>query len=277
MNKRYSFLQILEGITKFNVIFFTLALFFAYFNKTSAERIYQMYEEQAIIIFFSILFGKIYQKIDNYKFFTKEIKLKSLFTGYTVYVVGYLLLEFLFTAVNGEELRSKLISLLAGWVYWVSVIWLSKNKIMDKLVRFLHGTLDYKNIFQLFVMFNIAFFMLILVMVSVGMLAGRSLFESIFIIIYFEAAFLIFHVVIAKAFDYIWNAETFEHKKISILGLYFASILYVTKLNVIDETLLGIASTKNNMSLFAVLTLILFWTFFAILFHFELKYPIRRR
>lgn len=277
MNKRYSFLQLLEGITKFNIIFFIVSLFAMYFYKGISENIYIIYEKQLIIIIVSLLIGKIYQKMNNYKFLTKTIKLQSLLVGYTSYVVFFLLADFFTKEVDLEVLKSNIISLAIGYLYWFTVIWLSQLSFMSQLIKYLHSSLEYKNFYYLFLIFNIAFFILLLVMVSVGMLAGRSLFESIFVILYFELTFLVFHVVVAKAFDYIWSEEIVEQKKVSVLGVYFASILYVLKLNVIDETLLGFANTKNNMSLFAVLILILFWTFFILLFHFDLRYPNGRK
>ncbi len=277
LNKKYDFLTLAEGVVKFNLIFFLTAIISIFYGYMSSERLYHIYEEQFVIIVVSLFCGKIYQYLNGYKFRNMEIKLSSLLLGYTIYVGFYLLLHYLFSNLDDDLLKSRIVSLLAGYVFWLTCTFLAKSNFMSKIIRFLHGTLEYKNLFHLFLMFNLAFLVMIIVMLSVGMLAGRSLFESIFVILYFEIAFIIFHIVIAKAVDYIWDANLLNQNKVSVLGLYCGAIFYIIKVNIISENVLGIISIESDVSLFALLALLLFWTFFIILFHFELRYPIKRR
>lgn len=86
---------------------------------------------------------------------------------------------------------------------------------------------------------------------------------------YFEIAFIVFHVFLAKIFDYFWSYETYDQKKVSIMGLYFASILYVAKLNIINESFFGVMRIESTKAVLSVLALISFWTFFCLLFRFD--------
>ncbi|MEQ9115710.1 MAG: hypothetical protein RLN62_02830 [Rickettsiales bacterium] len=265
MNKKISFLSILEGVVKFNIILFCFGVVFSLVKFPSVERFLFLFEEQFFLIISSILLGKIYQSAFGYKFSAASIKMQSIFFGYVVYSL-FRLLSGVFSSQESLLSISTLISFIVGFIYWYCIIFLSKNTFMKRIIDFLHGTVEYKSFFQLFWMFNVAFFVLIIVMISVGMLAGRSLFSSIFVILYFEVAFIVFNIFSAKFFDYLWSNNTFDQKKVSVMGLYFASIVYVLKINIIDENIFGILQANNDKAILAVAALISFWTFFVLLF-----------
>ena len=266
MNKKISFLLMLEGVVKLNIAFLFIIFLLMLIKDISTEKLLFLCEQQTLLILLSIFFGKVYQKTQGYKFRTQDIKMSSLLIGYTIYFCIYLISSLFFKEYNS---KNTFLGLVAGYAYWFGVTWLARNSFLDGFIRFLHGTIGYKSFFQLFWMFNIAFFVLIFVMISVGMLAGKSLFGSIFAILYFEIAFIVFHVFLAKIFDYFWSHQTYDQKKVSIMGLYFASILYVAKLSIINESFFGVMRIESTKAVLSVVALISFWTFFCLLFRFD--------
>jgi hypothetical protein len=173
------------------------------------------------------------------------------------------------------------LSLVIGLLYWFVVVALSNSSFLNFIIRFLDTDFTYKDFIKVVLIIN-AFFAVTLfcayLVVPYSSL-DRNIFSSIFVILYFEAAFFVIHFVVAKIVDLIWHRKDKVFSNASMLGLILGSMFYVIKINVIDQSLLNLfyfAPIKGSLPLVAWMTLVVFWTFFALLFHFEVKYPLRR-
>jgi len=193
------------------------------------------------------------------------------------YFHGVYLGEFPF---NVHLLLLLVLSLTFGAMYWHIVVSLQQLSILSSIIKFLDIEFTYKDFIHLVLILNAAFFVIIAAILMIGPVNNRSIVESLFVIAYLEAAFFVFHFVVAKIVDMIWHSNNIKFGNVSMLGMTLGSICYVSKINIIDKSLLNLFylnSDKGFAPLLAVVTLILFWSFFALLFHFEVKYPLKGR
>ena len=158
------------------------------------------------------------------------------------------------------------------------ICYLTNLSMFSSTMHFLGNGFSYKQLFYIFVMLNIVFLAVTIVLLVIGPVSGKTFFQTLFIILYFQAAFFIFHIVVSKIVDIVWLPTNANKDKVSLLGVFCGSIIYATKFAIIDKQLLHIVSKHGNKApLIAVLVIMSFWAFFYFLFHIEIKYPLRKR
>ena len=282
MKEKLSYRKLLEGGIKFNILFFVLAMLAIYRGMASFGGYYDVLGRQLFLIFSTLIFAKIHLNITTKTADRFAVNRESLCVGlvstvimlylHGVYIVG---LPF-----NIYLLLLIVLSLSLGTLYWFIIIALSKISFLDKLIAFLDIEFTYKDFIHLMMMLNTVFFVIMAVALLVVPDSDRDLFGSVFVVIYFEVAFFVLHFIVAKIVDIIWHKNNHIFGNVSMFGMVIGSICYVVKLNVIDQNLLHLFyfdATKSSTPLLAVVTLVLFWSFFALLFHFEVKYPLKGR
>ncbi|MCH9754112.1 MAG: hypothetical protein K0T99_04345 [Alphaproteobacteria bacterium] len=282
MKSKLSYRNLLEGIIKFNIIFFVVMLYMVYSGRVGFEEYYTILGQQLYLIFFTFLVGKAYLKFHGHKTSDSSMTRESVYIGLVgtviiTYFRGVYLGDFPF---NVHLLLLVVMSLVFGMVYWHVVFALKKMTFLDRVVSFLDIEFTYKDFVYLVMILNASFIAIIAMVLLVGPQTSRGLVESLFVIVYFQIAFFIFHFVVGKCVDFVWHKKTTKFGNVSMLGMVMGSIFYVTKINIVDKSLLHLfyfSSDKGGTPLFAVVTLILFWVFFALLFHFEVKYPLGKK
>jgi|GEM_PF-3442755 len=283
MGLKLHYRQLLEGIVKFNILFFFVMMAMIYFKYASFEEYYSILGNQLFLIFFTIVFSRCYLKLHNKTIDAMAVTRQSLYIGLVgtvifTYFHGVYIGDFPF---NAHLLLLLVLSLTFGAIYWHLVISLQDLPIVfNNIIKFLDTEFTYKDFINVVLMLNAAFFVILAMVVMIGPENDRSIVESIFVIIYFQAAFFIFHFVVAKIVDMVWNKKNTKFSNVSMLGMTIGSICYIAKINIIDKSLLNLfyfSPNKGPTPLLAVLTLFLFWSFFALLFHFEVKYPLKGR
>jgi len=173
------------------------------------------------------------------------------------------------------------LSLVMGLLYWIIVVALSKSSFLNFIIKFLDVDFTYKDFLRVILIINLFFAatLFIACFVVPHSSLDRDIFSSIFVILYFEIAFFVTHFVVAKIVDLIWHRKDKVFSNASMLGLILGSMFYVIKINVIDKSLLHLfyfSPVKGASPLIAWVALVVFWSFFALLFHFEVKYPLKR-
>ena len=282
MKSKISYRNLLEGIIKFNIIFLVVILYMIYRGKVSFEEYYTILGQQLYLVFFTFIVGKAYLKFHGHNFNDTTMTRESIYIGLVgtviiTYFRGVYIGDFPF---NIHLLLLIAMSLAFGLVYWHVVFALKRMSFLDRIVNFLDVEFTYKDFVYLVMILNAAFIAIIGLLVLVGPQTNRGLVESVFVIVYFQIAFFIFHFVVGKCVDTVWHQKTTRFGNVSMLGMVVGSICYVTKINIIDKSLLHLfyfSSDKGGTPLFAVMTLVLFWVFFALLFHFEVKYPLKKK
>lgn len=282
MKSKLSYRNLLEGIIKFNIIFCAVILYMIYRGKVSFEEYYTILGQQLYLVFFTFIIAKAYLKFHGYKTGDSNITRESIYIGLVgtvifTYFRGVYMGDFPF---NIHLLLLLAMSLTFGMVYWHVVFALKKMNFLDRVIRFLDIEFTYKDFIYLMIILNASFLAIIAMIALVGPITNRGLVESVFVLVYFQIAFFVFHFVVGKCVDSVWHQKTTKFGNVSMFGMVMGSICYITKINVIDKSLLHLfyfSSDKGGTPLFAVIILSLFWVFFALLFHFEVKYPLKKR
>lgn len=285
MNAKINYREILEGIVKFNVLFFFVMIFMIWqgIEGVSFDSYYHMLGLQVFLVFFTIVFAKLYLRFHKMKVQSMQLTKKSMYMGLVVtiivlYICGMYAGSF---SLDAHLLLLVSLSVIFGFIYWYSVFFFQSTEIFLKhLLKFLDTEFTYKDFIHLVIIMNAAFFVIIAAVILMGPTNGRNIFESLFVIFYFEAAFLAIHFIVAKIVDMAWHSKNQKVGNVSMFGMVVGSVFYITKINVIDQSILNLFyfdATKGSSPLLAVITLILFWSFFALLFHFEGKIPLRGR
>jgi hypothetical protein len=285
MSTKLSYREILEGIVKLNVLFFVVMIFMIWqgVEGVTFDTYYYMLGLQLFLVFFSIVFAKIYMKFHKTKVQTMEVTNQSVYIGLVatnilLCMCGMYLGDF---SLNAHLFLLVSLSLFGSFVFWFSVFFFQSIKVFLKhLLKFLDTEFTYKDFIYVVIIMNSAFFVIIAAVLLMGPTNGRNIFESLFVIFYFEAAFFVTHFVVAKIVDLAWNSKNEKTWNVSMLGMIMGSIFYITKINVIDKSVLNLFyfdSTQGSTPILAVVTLMLFWSFFALLFHFECKNPLKGR
>lgn len=285
MNTKINYREMLEGMVKFNVLFLVVMMFMIWqkIEGVNFDSYYRMLGLQVFLVFFSVIFGKVYLKINKIKVGAMQVTQKSIYIGLLatvimMYICGLHAGDF---TLDAHLLLLVSLSVIFGFIYWYCVFFFQKTEVfLKKLIKFLDTEFTYKDFLHLVIIMNAAFFVIIAAVVLMGPTKGRNIFESLFVIFYFEAAFLAMHFIVAKIVDIAWHGKNQKVGNVSMLGMVMGSVFYITKINVIDQSLLNLFyfdATKGSTPLLAAITLILFWSFFALLFHFEVKMPLKGR
>jgi len=285
MSTKMSYREILEGIVKLNVLFFFVMIFMIWqgIEGVSFDTYYHMLGLQVFLVFFSILFSKLYLKFHKMKVEDMQVTKKSIYMGLIATNILLCMCGMYFGDFSLDAHLFLLVSLsmFGSFVFWFSVIFFQSIEVFLKhLLKFLDTEFTYKDFIHLVIIMNAAFFVIIAAVILMGPTNGRNIFESLFVIFYFEAAFLAIHFIVAKIVDMAWHSKNQKIGNVSMFGMVMGSIFYITKINVIDQSVLNLFyfdSTIGSTPLLAVITLILFWSFFALLFHFEGKNPLKGR
>jgi len=282
MKEKISYRQLFEGGIKFNFLLFILAMLDIYLGTGSFDEYYSILGMQLFVVFSTLSSALIYKKIHDKSERGDFVRKEGLLVGGVVTVV-LMYLRGLYVDEVPFDIYLWLfvfLSLAMSVLYWLIIISLSNMRFLNRLIRFLDTEFTYKDFIFLITTLNVLFFIIISMLLIIAPGNDRNLFESLFVLIYFESAFFILHFIIAKIIDMVWHKGPSTFTNVSMLGVIMGSIFYVIKINVIDQSLMHLFyfdSTKSSAPLLAVVTLILFWSFFALLFHFEVKYPLKGR
>jgi hypothetical protein len=253
-----------------------------YRGKVTFEEYYTILGQQLYLVLFTLIIGKAYLKFHGHKASEFNMTKESMYIGLVgtvifTYFRGVYLGDFPF---NIHLLLLVVMSLTFGMVYWHVVFALKRMSFLDRVVNFLDIEFTYKDFVYLVMILNAAFVAIIAMVVLIGPYTNRGMVESLFVIVYFQISFFIFHFVVGKCIDLVWHKKTTKFGNVSMLGMVIGSICYIAKINIIDKSLLHLfyfSSDKGGTPLFAVFTLALFWIFFALLFHFEVKHPLKKK
>ena len=278
-DRAISFKVLLEGFVKFNVLLFSVCLVLFYIKRLHVEDYFYFMKNQVLLIMIASIFVKFYEWF-KYKIRFRELSAYklSIFFGSLFAVIALYAYALIFEHLpcRLELLYLFLYHIVLAVTYWFVIIVLSRSNLMKKLIELLKTCIEYKDLFRLFLIFNIVFFVVVLV-VLIAASQQRNVLETIFIIFYFEISFIIFHIAVAHFVDFIWLPENKKINNISLFGVCVGSVLYVLKFNIIDRKLMGSFVTYDKFLLTAIVSLILFWIFFTLLFHLEWKNLLKRK
>jgi hypothetical protein len=273
------FKTLLEGFVKLNVLLFVVCIILIYSQKLAVEDYFLFLRNQALLLIVASLIAKGYEHIrDSIPFKELAVKKKSLFLGSLVTLVILYSCGLIFgqLPLSIETSYLLLYHLLLALTYWAVVIVLARSNLMYKLIELLNTCIEYKEFLRLFLIFNLAFFFIVL-MILIAESQNKNLLEIAFIIFYFEISFIIFHIAVAQFVDLIWLPPNKKANNLSLLGICLGSVVYAVKFNIIDRKLIGADVSYDKFLLTAIVALILFWVFFTLLFHLEWKSLLRRK
>lgn len=272
------FKALLEGFVKLNVLLFVVCIMLIYAQKLIVEDYFLFLRNQALLLIIASLIAKSYEYfMHGIPFKELAVKKKSLFIGSlgTMVVLYSCCLIFGRLPLNIETPYLLLYHLLLALTYWAVVIVLARSNLMDKLIELLNTCIEYKEFLRLFLIFNLAFFFIVL-MILVAASQNKNLLEIAFIVLYFEISFIVFHIAVAQFVDLIWMPPNKKANNISLFGICLGSVIYAVKFNIIDRRLIGAAVAYDKFLLTAIVALLLFWVFFTLLFHLEWRNLLRK-
>ena len=267
-----SYRKIFEGFLKVNVCALCLFLIMLYMNLITISDYFSFMKCQFFAVLFSTIIAKIYEKF-RFKHNKKGVVyMSSMYVGTFLSVIVFFIFgELLLHKVENYEVLIVSIVLGALWIVYVFIILKINEYLKLKwLVTLLDKKISYKNIFQLFLLLNIAFAFVLILFILLN--TKYSALEMVFIFAYLEGAFLAFNIIVAKIIDLVWLKADFSNCNVSLMGLVFASILYVIKLRLVEERFFGIFDDTyiNDYKAFVLMiTLSLLWVFFVLLFNFR--------
>ncbi|NRA73267.1 MAG: hypothetical protein HRU36_00775 [Rickettsiales bacterium] len=279
IRSRINFSILLEGFVKLNLVLLGVCLILFYVKRLQVHDYFYFMKNQALLVFVTSIVAKFYEWF-RYRTQFKELYVRrlsifygSLFSVFFLYIIALFSKYLLF---RKEVFYLFLYHIVLAITYWFVIIILARSHFMRNLIKFLKTCLEYKDLFKLFLIFNIVCFVAVLI-VLMTISRDRSIFETIFIVLYFEISFLIFHLVVAHIVDFIWLPENNIRNRISLCGVCMGSVLYALKFNIIDKKLLGLSTDYDKLLLTAIIALMLFWVFFTLLFHLKWKNLLKRR
>lgn len=272
------FKALLEGFVKLNVLLFVVCIILIYVQKLAVEDYFLFLRNQALLLIVASLVAKGYEYIRHgVPFKELAIKKRSLFIGSLVTMVTLYSCGLIFgqLPLSVGTLYLFLYHLLLALTYWAVVIVLARSGLMDKLIDLLNTCIEYKEFLRLFLIFNLAFFFIVL-MILIAASHNKNLLEIAFIVLYFEISFIIFHIAVAQFVDLIWMPPNKKANNISLFGICLGSVIYAVKFNIIDRRLIGADVAYDKFLLTAIVALLLFWVFFTLLFHLEWRNLLRK-
>ncbi len=273
--------SLFEGIVRFNIIFFIVALCMFYVKTMDVATYYHLLSTQFLVIILTVMFAKFYDTLRNHnKFKESKITNKAIYIGFidtliVMYICG---LIFGYFSWNIKSLHTIFNELIFGILFWMIILYLAKLQLFDRIIKFLTNAFTYVQIFYIFAMLNLIFFAITIVFFTIAPGSGRSFFETIFIILYFQAAFFVFHIAVGRIIDIFWLPDKANYNKVSLLGIFLGAIIFVTKIAIIDQEILNIVYTHGiKAPMIAALSIMAFWSFFYFLFHIEVQYPLKHK
>lgn len=269
-----SYRQIIEGLFKVNLLCLCVLPFVLYFTEIKIVDYFYLMKLQFIAWFCPVIIALLYEKMRFRRKLGTSIYRSSLYVGIVISsILFFLCTEFIFHTV--EKFESLMLSMVVflAWAFYIFITLKIQELCAFKwYIRLLDLKLSFKSVFQIFLLLNISFAFIIFLFMLYSI--KYSFLELLFILLYLEAAFFIFHIVVAKCVDVVWSKSSMKTADVSLLGLVVASIMYVIKVKLVEEKFLGIFEDvyiNNPKVLTLIIVLMLFWTFFTLLFNFKIS------
>jgi hypothetical protein len=266
--------DLLAKFAESNLLFLGLLFFFLYFTPITIGDYFSFMQYQVLSWVATIVCAKVYDKIRFKKNNqNKSIYKSSIYIG-AIIASGLLLVfsELSLHKINSLEIISVFGAVAVMWILFVfCVLNLSKVFRIKWYIALLDMKISYKNLLQILLLFNLSFGILILLFITLN--NKYSIIEFLFILLYLEIGFIVFHIVVAKFIDVVWSNSHLKDESVSLYGLVVASIIYVIKIRLVEEKFFGVFNNIyiNNYKAFTLMiSLILFWIFFVLLFSFKI-------
>ena len=272
--RELSYREIIESFFKVNLLCLCILPFVLYFTEIKVVDYFYLMKLQFTAWFFPIIIALMYEKIRFTRQLGNSIYRSSLYVGIIIStLLFWLCTEFVFHTVERFEALMLSVVLFLAWTFYVFVTLKIQELCSFKwYIKLLDLKLSFKSIFQIFLLLNISFAFVIFLFILYN--KKHSVLELLFILFYLEAAFFIFHIVIAKYVDVLWLNSPLKTQEVSLMGLTVASVIYVIKVKLVEERFFGIFEDvyiKDTKVLTLILTLVLCWIFFTLLFNFKIK------
>jgi hypothetical protein len=272
-----SYRQILQGFLKTNLILLCIVPFLWYFNIATIADYFCLMKWQAVSWVVAVLSAVLYEKLRfNQHQHRDSIYKSSIYVGAVIAtVVCTLFAELFLHKVEAFEIIGMAILFAVIWNAYIFIILkLESFLTMKWYIQLLDSKLSYKNLSQIFLLLNISCGLFIFFLLFFN--NKYSVVECIFLLVYFEISFFVFHVIVAKFIDLLWSNSSLKSDAMSLFGFIVASVFYVIKLKLVDESFFKIfedAYINDSKGLVLMIVLSLFWTFFALLFNFKITLP----
>lgn len=275
MELKTDYKKVLSGVVKVNVVSFIAAMLMLYFSSLTLSKFYDLLTDQLFLVVLTMFFAKWHHVLKFPKSSVSDHTLdkKSIFYGFidTIIITHVCGLFFDQYSLNDEFFHTLFNNSIMGAFYWALVLYFQDLKLGEGCVSFVEKTFSYSKMLYVFAIMNVVVGILLLLITHVSIMPSHPFSNVLFAVVYFQVSFLVFHIVIAKIIDAIWLPNTYSKNSVSLLGLYFGSIFYIYKFDIFDKEIFNIQYTHGSATpLTAALTLIIFWTFFSLLFKFNI-------
>lgn len=265
--------QIIEGFFKVNLLCLCILPFVLYFTEIQIVDYFYLMKLQFMAWLFPIIITLLYEKVRFKRKLGVSIYLSSLYVGVIIAsVLFFLFTEFVLHTAEKLEALVLSISVLVVWAFYLFLtLKIQELCELKWYIKLLDLRISYHSIFQIFLLLNISFAFVIFIFILHSVKYG--VLELLFILLYLEAAFFIFHIIVAKCVDFVWNKSSMKKTEVSLLGLIVASIMYVIKVKLVEEKFFGIFEDvyiNDKKVLTLILVLILCWVFFTLMFNFKI-------
>lgn len=269
-----SYRQIIEGFFKVNLLCLCILPFVLYLTEIQTVDYFSLMKLQFVAWVFPMAIALFYEKMRFRRRLGVSIYRSSLYVSVVIAsAIFFLFTEFVLHTVEQFEALIISIAVLVAWAFYLFFTLKIQELCAFKwYIKLLDLRISYYSIFQIFLLLNISFAFVILIFILSN--AKYSVVELLFILLYLEAAFFVFHIIVAKCVDFVWSKSSMKKTDVSLLGLVVASIMYVIKVKLVEEKFFGIFEDvyiNDQKVLTLILVLILCWVFFTLMFNFKIK------
>ncbi|MBP9791877.1 MAG: hypothetical protein KBC27_01550 [Rickettsiales bacterium] len=272
-----SYRKILQGFLKTNLILLCIVPFLWYLNIATIADYFCLMKWQVVSWVVAVLSAVFYEKLRFSQHQHRgSIYESSIYVGAVIATVFCTLFaELLLHKVEAFEIIGIAILLGVIWVVYIFIVLKLESLLrIQWYIKLLDSKISYKDLLQVFLLLNIScgFFIFFLLFFH----NKYSLMEFIFLLLYFEISFFVFHIVVAKLTDLVWANSSLKSDSMSLCGFIVASVFYVIKLKLVEESFFKIFEDvyiNDSKALILMIVLSLCWTFFVLLFNFKIKLP----
>ena len=157
MQPQITYRQILEGIIKFNIVFFITALGMFYFKTMSIQNYYELMGTQLIIVITTIFFAKCHDVLTSRNHFKDySVKRRSIYFGFVYAMIflylGGLVLGYFTWSLNLAHIIFN--ELVFGAIYWMIICYLVQLPFFSSIIHFLGNGFSYKQILYIFIILS---------------------------------------------------------------------------------------------------------------------------